>query len=78
MFSEPLILALCLFVVLLILLLSGLWIGFSLFGVGMAGMLLFPMNLPPTMSAWDRIGGLLANSVWNSLNSSILTALPLF
>lgn len=78
MFSEPLILALCLFVVLLVLLLSGLWIGFSLFGVGIAGMLLFPMNLPPTLSVWDRIGGLLANSVWNSMNSSILTALPLF
>ncbi len=41
-------------------------------------MLLHKTNLPPAISLWDKIGGLLANSVWNSLNSWALTALPLF
>lgn len=59
-------------------LLAGLWIGFSLFAAGMAGMLLYKLNLPPTLSVWDKIGGLIANSVWNSTNSWSLTALPLF
>lgn len=78
MFSDPLVLTVCLFAILLLLLVSGLWIGFSLFGVGIAGLLLYPSNLPPTISIWDKIGGLMANSVWNSMNSWALTALPLF
>jgi len=41
-------------------------------------MLLYKTNLPPVISVWDKIGGLLANSTWNSLNSWSLTALPLF
>ncbi|SCY58913.1 TRAP transporter large permease [Desulfoluna spongiiphila] len=61
-----------------LLLLSGLWIGFSLMGAGVMGMLMFKLNLPPTISVWDKIGGLLANSIWNSTNSWSLTALPLF
>ena len=78
MFADPLILTICLFAVLLTLLLGGVWIGFTLFGVGIAGLLLYPSNLPPTMSIWDKIGGLMANSMWNSTNSWALTALPLF
>lgn len=78
MFAEPLILTICLFAVLLLMLLCGVWIGFTLFGVGIAGLLLYPSNLPASMSLWDKIGGLLANSVWNSMNSWALTALPLF
>ncbi len=42
------------------------------------GMLLYKLNLPPTISIWTKIGGLIANSVWNSINSWSLTALPLF
>ena len=61
-----------------LLLLSGLWIGFSLLASGVIGMLLYDLNLPPTLSIWDKIGGLIANSVWNSVNSWSLTALPLF
>ena len=72
------ILSLVLFVFLLVYLLAGLWIGFSLFAVGVTGMLLFKTNLPPVISIWDKIGGLVANSAWNSLNSWSLTALPLF
>lgn len=41
-------------------------------------MLLYNINLPPTISIWTKIGGLIANSVWNSINSWSLTALPLF
>ncbi len=67
-----------LFGFLFIYLLAGLWIGFSLFFVGITGMLLYKINLPPVISIWDKIGGLLANSLWNSLNSWSLTALPLF
>ncbi len=59
-------------------LLSGVWIGFSLFIAGISGMLLYKINLPPTLSIWAKIGGLMANSVWNSINSWSLTALPLF
>jgi tripartite ATP-independent transporter DctM subunit len=61
-----------------LLLLSGLWIGFALMASGVAGMLLYDLNLPPVISVWDKIGGLIANSVWNSTNSWSLTALPLF
>ncbi|HCY84795.1 MAG TPA: C4-dicarboxylate ABC transporter permease, partial [Desulfobacteraceae bacterium] len=32
----------------------------------------------PVISVWDKIGGLLANSIYNSTNSWSLTALPLF
>lgn len=67
-----------LFGCLLLYLMAGLWIGFSLFLVGISGMLLYDANLPPVISIWGKIGGLLANSIWNSLNSWALTALPLF
>lgn len=60
------------------LLLSGIWIGFSLIATGIAGMLLYDVNLPPTLSIWDKIGDLMANSVWNTTNSWALSALPLF
>ncbi|UIJ39221.1 TRAP transporter large permease subunit [Desulfobaculum bizertense] len=59
-------------------LLSSKWIGFSLFATGISGMLLYDVMLPPTLSIWDKIGDLLANSMWNSLDSWALTALPLF
>ncbi|MCP4112592.1 MAG: TRAP transporter large permease subunit [Desulfobacteraceae bacterium] len=78
MISDPLILSLLLFAIMFAFLLSGLWIGYALFVSGMAGMLLYKMSLPPTISIWTKIGGLIANSVWNSINSWSLTALPLF
>lgn len=59
-------------------LLSGVWIGFSLFLAGISGMLLYNINLPPNISIWYKIGTLIANSVWNSIDSWSLTALPLF
>jgi C4-dicarboxylate transporter, DctM subunit len=73
-----LILALVLLGVMFALLLSSMWIGFALFATGFAGLLLFDVTLPPTISIWDRIARILANSIWNSLNSWALAALPLF
>jgi C4-dicarboxylate transporter DctM subunit len=78
LFTDPLIITLLLFAVLLFLLLCGVWIGFTLFSVGVVGMLLYQTNLPASISIWDKIGGLMATSVWNSLNSWSITALPLF
>jgi tripartite ATP-independent transporter DctM subunit len=78
MIGEALPLALVLLVVMFGLLLASNWIGFSLMGTGIAGLLIYDINLPPTISIWDKIGDLLANSVWNSLNSWALSALPLF
>lgn len=78
MIGDPLLLSVVLLAIMFGLLLAGLWIGFSLMATGIAGMLLFAVRLPPTISIWDKIGDLMANSVWNSLNSWALTALPLF
>ncbi len=66
------------FGIMFLFLLSGLWIGFSLIAAAICGMLLYKFNLPPTISIWSKIGNLIANSVWNSMNSWSLTALPLF
>jgi tripartite ATP-independent transporter DctM subunit len=59
-------------------LLSGIWIGFSLIGAGIVGMLIYDVNLPPVLSIWDKIGDLMANSIWNTTDSWALSALPLF
>ncbi|WP_025209634.1 TRAP transporter large permease [Hippea sp. KM1] len=78
MISDPLTLLIVMVIILFAFLLSGLWIGFSLFATGVATMLLYDFTLPPTISIWSKIGGLLANSSWNSLDSWSLVALPLF
>ncbi|MBI9088907.1 MAG: TRAP transporter large permease subunit [Desulfobacterium sp.] len=78
MISDPLLMSLFLFGFMFLCLFSGLWIGFSLLGTGIFGMLVFDLNLPPVISVWDKIGGLLSNSIYNSTNSWSLTALPLF
>ncbi len=78
MIADPLTLSIVLVVIMFGLLLSGLWIGFSLFGTGIVGLLLYDLNLPPVLSVWDKIGNILANSIWNSLDSWALSALPLF
>ncbi|AEA33504.1 TRAP transporter large permease [Hippea maritima] len=78
MISDPLTLLAVMMIILFVFLLSGLWIGFSLFATGVATMLLYDFTLPPTISIWSKIGGLIANSSWNSLDSWSLVALPLF
>ena len=78
MIGDPLTLSLVLLLIMFGLLLASKWIGFSLISTGIAGLLLYDFFLPPTLSIWDKIGELLANSIWNSLNSWALSALPLF
>ncbi|MCG8689465.1 MAG: TRAP transporter large permease subunit, partial [Desulfobacterales bacterium] len=78
MISDPLLMSIVLFGFMFLCLFSGLWIGFSLLCTGIFGMLVFDLSLPPVISVWDKIGGLLANSIYNSTNSWSLTALPLF
>ena len=78
MISDPLTLLVVMIIVLFTFLLSGIWIGFSLYLTGVVTMLLYNFTLPPTISIWSKIGGLLANSSWNSLDSWSLVALPLF
>ncbi len=78
MISGPLVLTILLIVILFSFLLSGLWIGFSLFATGMSLMLLYNFNLPPAISVWNKIGGLMSNSVWNTLDSWSLASLALF
>lgn len=78
MIADPLLLSVALFVVMFLFLLLGLWIGFSLMAAAIAGMLLADLSLPPGFSVWTKIGNLLVNSMWNSMNSWSLTALPLF
>ncbi|WP_461209110.1 TRAP transporter large permease [Desulfocurvus sp. DL9XJH121] len=78
MISDPLLLTICLVLFMALLLVCSLWIGFSLYATAVFGMLICKLNLPPTMSVWNKIGDLMANSVWNSMNSWSLSALPLF
>jgi len=78
MISDPLILAIIVVCVMFTFLLSSLWIGVSLLLTGIVGMLIFDHNLPPVISIYDKIGDLLASSMYDSLNSWSLAALPIF
>ncbi len=78
MIADPLLLSLVLITILFILLLSSLWIGVSLILTGIIGMLIFEHNLPPVISIYDKVGDLLASSVYDALNSWSLAALPMF
>lgn len=78
MISDPLVLSVIILVVMFSLLLSSIWIGVSLILTGIIGMLLFEHNLPPVISIYDKIGDLLAASLYDALNSWSLAALPMF
>jgi len=78
MISDPLILAVVILVVMFSFLLSSIWIGMALMLTGIVGMLVFENNLPATLSIYDKIGDLLASSLYDSLNSWSLAALPMF
>ncbi|RXJ90499.1 C4-dicarboxylate ABC transporter permease [Arcobacter sp. CECT 8983] len=78
MISDPLFLSVILIVIMFVFLLSSLWIGVSLMLTGIIGMLLFDHNLPPVISVYDKIGDLLASSLYDALNSWSLAALPMF
>ncbi|MGB1227252.1 MAG: TRAP transporter large permease [Poseidonibacter sp.] len=78
MISDPLILAFVLIVIMFSFLLSSIWIGAALLLTGIVGMLIYDHNLPPVISIYDKIGDLLASSMYDSLNSWSLAALPMF
>lgn len=78
MISDPLILAVILIGVMFVFLLSSIWIGASLFLTGIFGMLIYDHHLPPAISIVTKIGNLLSSSVYDSLNSWSLAALPMF
>ena len=66
---PELMMTVLLLVFLLALLASGIWVAFSLLGVGMAGIFFFS-NAP--------LGNVMATTIWGSSNSWALAALPLF
>ena len=78
MISDPLILSIVLIFIMFVFLLSSIWIGVSLILTVIVGMLIFENNLPPVISIFDKIGDLLASSMYDSLNSWSLAALPIF
>ena len=78
MISDPLVLSIVLIFIMFVFLLSSIWIGVSLILTGIVGMLIFENNLPPVISIFDKIGDLLASSMYDSLNSWSLAALPIF
>ena len=78
MIADPLLLSVVLMAIMFFFLLSSIWIGASLMLTGMAGMLLFEHHLPPTISLFQKAGDLLAGSLYDSLNSWSLAALPMF
>lgn len=78
MISDPLVLAVIIIVIMFSFLLSSIWIGAALLLTGIVGMLIYDHNLPPVISIYDKIGDLLASSMYDSLNSWSLAALPMF
>ncbi len=78
MISDPLILTIVLMIIMFIFLLSSIWIAVSLILTGVAGMLIYKVHLPPGINIFDKIGDLLSSSLYDSLNSWSLAALPLF
>jgi len=78
MISDPLILAAILMGAMFVFLLSSIWIGASLFLTGIFGMLIYENHLPPALSIITKIGNLLSTSIYDSLNSWSLAALPMF
>ena len=78
MISDPLVLSIVIIFIMFVFLLSSIWIGVSLLLTGIVGMLIFDHNLPPVISIFDKMGDLLASSIYDSLNSWSLAALPMF
>lgn len=78
MISDPLVLSVVLIAIMFVFLLSSIWIGAALMLTGIAGMFLFDHNLPPAISIFQKAGDLLAGSMYDSMNSWSLAALPMF
>jgi tripartite ATP-independent transporter DctM subunit len=78
MISDPLLLSVILIGIMFFFLLSSVWIGSALMLTGVAGMFIYEHNLPAAISLFDKTGDLLAGSIYSSLNSWSLAALPMF
>ena len=78
MIADPLVLTVILVGIMFLFLVSSIWIGVSLFLTGILSMLVYEHNLPPVISIFTKIGNLLSSSVYDSLNSWSLAALPMF
>ena len=78
MIADPLVLSVVLIGIMFFFLLSSIWIGSALILTGIAGMLIYEHNLPPAISIFQKAGDLLAGSLYDSLNSWSLAALPMF
>ena len=78
MISDPLVLSVVLIGIMFFFLLSSIWIGAALMLTGIVGMFLFEHNLPPAISLFQKAGDLLAGSMYDSMNSWSLAALPMF
>jgi len=78
MIADPLFLSIILIAIMFFFLLSSVWIGSALMLTGIAGMFLFEHNLPPAISIFQKAGDLMAGSLFDSLNSWSLAALPMF
>jgi len=78
MISDPLVLSVVLIGIMFVFLLSSIWIGAALMLTGIAGMFLFEHHLPPSISVFQKAGDLLAGSMYDSMNSWSLAALPMF
>ena len=78
MIADPLLLSIVLIAVMFFFLLSSVWIGSALILTGIVGMFMFEHNLPPAISLFQKTGDLLAGSLYDSLNSWSLAALPMF
>lgn len=78
MISDPLVLSVVLIGIMFVFLLSSIWIGAALMLTGIVGMFLFEHNLPPAISIFQKAGDLLAGSMYDSMNSWSLAALPMF
>ena len=78
MIADPLLLSAVLIGVMFLFLLSSIWIGASLFLTGIFGMLIYDHHLPPAISIINKIGNLLAGSIYDSMNSWSLASLPMF
>ncbi len=78
MIADPLFLSIVLIAIMFFFLLSSIWIGSALMLTGLVGMFLFEHNLPPAISIFQKTGDLLAGSLYDSLNSWSLAALPMF
>jgi len=78
MITDPLFLAFVLLIIMLVFLLSSIWIAAALILTGIVGMLIYQVELPPAISILNKIGDLLSSSLYDTLNSWSLAALPLF